>query len=459
MVSNVPPTYEELLRNAGAPPTFNACAPSAFSQDYGGTSSVPATYEDLLQGAGMASTSSPVANVGVTDHLARLEQELASMNALGGMRALSPTPPMPLSPGSQTYGGQQDILAAYNQLLLSHAELVKAHTTVVTGQHEQATDVTRGLGPPTQREGAGRIGILRTDGPLYCAPGTKTGTQGNKVFYQRVEGYSLEVCTAGVQDAAAETPIFVKEGVVQIKGRAREDKHLFVPSCRASPWNAVRPRRPTRTEPWLDESGNDIGVQYIYDSATILNNLREALELLKEECNVYCISGACSFMADIQRFCVDNTKLPCLMSSLQLLPMVDMQTPRDSYIMIVTANSATFSEKYNSLINSNWGIAKDERILLVGLQDTSAFGAEASAGEIISCDQAAESIVAVVRKAIEDAQPKRVLAILAECTEMPGYTNALRQSFECPVYDSITMCNISINAMAPRENYSDNTYS
>lgn len=487
--SPVPATYEELLRGAGAPgvelpvpyqqpvpvpATYEQLLQAASGAD------VPTTYEELLQGTGAsASRSFAGPQPGVSDRLARLEQELsgAGINGAG-------------APSAQKYaGGQPELLDAYNQLLQSHTELVKAHnrllqshSTLVAGQQMAASSngtesalLQQGLGPPSQVEVAGRIGIVRLDGPLYTAPDDKSATlsavansaspdaRGNKVFYQRVEGYTFEVCTAGFQDivaASAGNPVFEKEGVVKIRGHARDIGHMFVPSRRAGPWNAPRPRRPTRTEPWLSESGADIGVQYIYDSATVMTYLKEALLLLEEECNVYCITSACGFMANLQQFCAQHSKVPCLMSAgIHLLPMVDTLTPRDSYILVLSMNSEVFSAKYDSLIQSHWDINKDSRLLVVGLQDTPAFGPDATAGSILNCEQAVEAIVAEARKAIDAAKPKGVLAILSECTELPGYTNALRREFQCPVYDAITACNMLINARAPREDYSfDSSY-
>merc|ERR1711865_225748 len=103
-------------------------------------------------------------------------------------------------------------------------------------------------------------------------------------------GCTFEVCSAGVADAKADSPVFQKEGVVKIRGRARDPLHMFVPNRRSGPWNAPRPRRPSRIEPWLDEKGAEIGVQYIYESALVLTYLKESLQLLDEEANVDCIS-------------------------------------------------------------------------------------------------------------------------------------------------------------------------
>jgi hypothetical protein len=39
--------------------------------------------------------------------------------------------------------------------------------------------------------------------------------------------------------------------------------------------------------------------------------------------------------------------------------------------------------------------------------------------------------------------------ILSECTELPGYTNALRHAFNLPVYDAISCCTLMLQARAP----------
>jgi hypothetical protein len=475
----IPATYDELLQGVAVPSSSVAMGlnrdvagashhvPATYDELLRGASSVPATYDELIQGHRNAGGPD------LSSHIMSLQRELSTLHGSSSssdaMRGLTPSQgaqgmsgSQPVVPSSQ----HQELLQAYNQLLQSHTDLVKAHTHVVTNQPVNGNSYDAppnlGLGPPKQIEVAGRIGMVRLDGPLYSAvddasavlTGTPSG-RGNHVDYQRVEGFTFEVCKSGLKDPAAESLAFEKEGVVRIKGKARDPSHLFVPSRRPGPWNAQRPRRPTRTEPWLDENGVEIGVQYIYESATVMTYLKESLQLLQDECNVDCISSACGFAANLQEFSSRNSKVPCLMSSLHLLPLVDMMTARGSYILLLTSNSAAFAEKYESLVKSHWGIDKDSRILLVGLQDTHAFNGDAIPGAIVDCEKAKDSIVAEVRKAIEAAKPKEIGAIVSECFELPGYTNALRQHFDCPVYDAITSCNILINSRAPREDYSN----
>lgn len=231
-------------------------------------------------------------------------------------------------------------------------------------------------------------------------------------------------------------------------GKADDLSHMFVPNVRVGAWNAPRPRRPTRSEPWLNESGEEIGVQYVYDGNAITNNLKEALQFLAE-CEPYCISCATQFMDYIQKFCTENCSVPCMMSPLAVLPVEEKLIDKDGRIMLLTRDYAAFAAKYPTYV-------QDERYVLVGLQDTDAFGPEAVAGSVVDTVFAEEAIERTVERAIA-AEPKRVVAIIFECTEVPQHANYLRKMFDLPVYDVIATCNLTFSAKMPRNDYDSAT--
>lgn len=446
---------------------------------------IPATYNELLRGAGAASG---LGHADYAQRLAQLEQNFASVESSFGSPVPSPTAQMysmPSSPSHASVGiitpAHEELLAAHSQLLRSHAELVQAHAVVtanasvaaasVAGQRDLVSDLqssastnpTRGLGPPRQKTVAsGRIGIVRFDGPIYeslgddnAAPGEDedmTGTPGfgNKVFYQRVEGYTCEAGQKGSWDVQSQQ-LVLEDSVVRIKGKPPDASHLFVPCRRGGPWNVPRPRRPTRTEPWLGEDGQEVGVQYIYDGSTVGKHLVDAIMLLHDECKVDCICGASGFMSDLQTVCEATLPVP-FASSFLSLPFAHCMTPRDSHILVLTTSSTLFSQKYDEFIKPHWNIPKDGRILVVGLQDVDGFQ-DSIAGCTVDAAEVAESIVDEVKKAIQEVHPKAVKAILSECTEVPLYTNILRERFDCPVYDAITTCSMVFSASVARDGY------
>lgn len=310
----------------------------------------------------------------------------------------------------------------------------------------------------------GKVGIVRLDGANYSAPKVnKKGVlgdaahkatwerMGSEVFYQRAEGYTFTVCKYGPKDAMAEKFVFEKEGIIKIKGKADDPAHLYIPNRRDGPRDQPRKRAPTRTEPWI-ENGKEIGVIYIYDSETVMKNVLGAVDELIDHCAVHSITSACGFMENIQPVCAEYSRVPCILSSLSLLPLINRMCPKQSVIIVMTANSEHFNENYDELISPEWNIAKS-RVQLVGLQDVEGFGDEVAQGTTVDVDLAEENIAKKVGAKIEELQPTKVAAILSECTELPGYTNTLRSAFRVPVFDSVSAANMLLNGMLPRESY------
>merc|ERR1711871_1616976 len=214
-------------------------------------------------------------------------------------------------------------------------------------------------------EDRGRIGILLLDGANYSAPvqekkpvhgdlAAKSTFQclDSDVFYERVEGWTFEVCKYGPVDFEAEELVLEKEGVVCIRGSKGDPAHMFFPNRRPGAANMPRPRRPTRAEDWVVD-GHVVGVRYIYDSETVLANITEAMATLDCTCNVSCITSSCGFAGNLQEFCAKHSAVPCLMSSLEMLPLVSTMLPYrgdQRKIMILTANSDVFNENITELV-------------------------------------------------------------------------------------------------------------
>lgn len=408
--------------------------------------------------------------------LDRLEWELSS---------LSSSNPMMMGQGMQMGGspmmgsGELQLTAAsdkkYNDLMGAHMELMKAHRELLQSHQNVVASATKAPAAPASsldklsKDSAapgGRVGIVRLDGAAYSAPKyTKKAVlgdaaskatwekEGNKVFYQRPEGYTFTACKYGFKDPNARVPIFEREGAIKIKGREGDANHMFIPNRRGGPKDQPRPRKPSRTEPWM-ENGSQIGVIYIYDSDTLMANLRQCVTELVQDCNVDCVTSACGFMANIQKIVAEVSPVPCLMSSVNLLPIIDLMSAKESIILVLTANSNSFADNYRELIKPSWDIPRS-RIELVGLQDVEGFGDEVAAGTTVDVDEAEENIVKAVGVKIDHLKPTKVSCILSECTELPGYTNTLRHRFNMPVFDAITAANVLLNGLIPRDEYTN----
>lgn len=402
------------------------------------------------------------------DRLNRLEWEVQSMSSSTGPGRWPVT--------SDTR--EQDANKKYNDLMQAHMELMKAHRELLASHREitamkVASQAT--VAPPPgglqalqddKKPEGGRVGIIRLDGANYSAPkyskkavlGDAASKQtwekmGDQVFYQRAEGYTFTVCKYGFKDPNAPRPFFEKEGVIKIKGQMGDSNHMYIPNRRGGPKDQPRPRKPSRTEPWI-EGGTQIGVQYIYDSETVMENLKQSIFDIVRDCKVDCITSACGFMANVQTLFSNLSPVPCLMSSLTLLPIIEMMAAKGSIILVLTANSQSFSENYTELIKPSWDIPRS-RVELVGLQNCEGFGDQVAHGTTVDVDEAEENIVKAVAATIEKLKPARVSCILSECTELPGYTNTLRERFTMPVFDAITAANVLLNGLIPRDEYAN----
>ena len=92
---------------------------------------------------------------------------------------------------------------------------------------------------------------------------------GCEVFYERVEGYTFTACKYGLLDPSAAEPVMEKEGILDIRAPPGDARHLFRPNGRGGADNEPRPRKPSRTEDLLDDSGAVVGTRYIYDLSLI----------------------------------------------------------------------------------------------------------------------------------------------------------------------------------------------
>merc|ERR1719491_2906917 len=299
--------------------------------------------------------------------LERLEWQVGSFSATGAVSlpsyASTMTASNPTMATSNPVADKQyaDLMAVHMELMAAHRELLSQHSSIVMGAKATPQKAIQAKIEEEQASG-GLVGIVRLDGANYSAPkyskkavlgdaASKATWEdaGEKVFYQRAEGYTFTVCKYGFIDPKAVHLTFEKQGIIKIKGRQGDSNHMYIPNRRGGPKDQPRPRRPSCIEPWI-EGGREIGVQYIYESGLVMENVKQALLELTDDCKVDCITSACGFMANVQQLCSDNCKVPCLMSSLNILPVIDLMAGKGTVIIVLTANSVSFGDNYDELI-------------------------------------------------------------------------------------------------------------
>jgi hypothetical protein len=167
------------------------------------------------------------------------------------------------------------------------------------------------------------------------------------------------------------------------------------------------------------------------------------------------ITGDCGFMMYFQTLARKNTHRPVFMSALAQLPAVTCGYAKDELIAVVTANSESL-KPMRPLIKDECGIDPDEmRYIFVGCQDVAGFEAVAT-GDKVDVPKVTPGIVKKCGEVL--AKYPKIRAFLFECTELPPYSDAVRQAFGLPVYDAITACNFFISGCQDDERFGINDW-
>jgi hypothetical protein len=155
------------------------------------------------------------------------------------------------------------------------------------------------------------------------------------------------------------------------------------------------------------------------------------------------ITGDCGFMMAFQPIARDVATVPVFMSSMVQSPMISVAFDKYDKVVILTANSATLKPQKEILLSQCGFNVDDDRFLIVGCQDVPGFDAVAKGGKV-DVEYVTPGIVKLVKDLLK-RQPT-IRAILLECTELPPYSDALRQATGLPVWDAITNADFFISA-------------
>merc|ERR1719321_2273192 len=124
-------------------------------------------------------------------------------------------------------------------------------------------------------------------------------------------------------------------------------------------------------------------------------------------------------------------------------PMVSVAYDKFDKILILTANDKTLKPQKDILLNSCGFSVDDDRFIIIGAQDVPGFDA-VERGEAVDVEFVTPGIVKLIQDTLKK-QPN-IRAIIFECTELPPYSDAVRQATGLPVWDAITNADFFISA-------------
>jgi len=196
----------------------------------------------------------------------------------------------------------------------------------------------------------------------------------------------------------------------------------------------------------------------------IMANMAAAIQHLEEEGKVTGISGDCGFMMHYQCFARYVARTPVFMSSLiqsACLAAAILPTER---VLIATANGSTMQPGKDKLLrDSGIEVTDPDRFVIEGLETLDGFDAVAN-GTKVDTIRVQNALVQRMKDVVARENAPRqdgkgpIRMILFECTELPHFSDAVRQSTGLPVFDLVTCVNYFINATSTK-NWNTDTFS
>merc|ERR1719346_9365 len=123
--------------------------------------------------------------------------------------------------------------------------------------------------------------------------------------------------------------------------------------------------------------------------------------------------------------------------------MISVAFDKYDKVLILTANGKTLKPQKDTLLNRCGFDVDDTRFVIYGCQNIPGFDAVAK-GEKVDVEYVTPGMVKMVKAILKKIPVIR--AILLECTELPPYADALRQSTKLPVFDAITCTDFFVSA-------------
>jgi Asp/Glu/hydantoin racemase len=140
------------------------------------------------------------------------------------------------------------------------------------------------------------------------------------------------------------------------------------------------------------------------------------------------IATTCGFLSLFQRPLAERLGVPVAASSLLMVPLVDRLLPAGRRAGVITFSSSLLTPEHLAAV----GAAADTPV--EGVAPDGALATVVRKGERTLDQRLVEAEVVDAGRRLAAAHPE-VGAVVIECTNMPPYTEALRNALRLPVYD------------------------
>jgi hypothetical protein len=177
---------------------------------------------------------------------------------------------------------------------------------------------------------------------------------------------------------------------------------------------------------------------------TLLQPFIEAgWELIREGAKA--ITSDCGYMILFQEDLANELPAFVFLSSLLQIPFIHRMLRRDEKVGIIAADSRNLTERHLHIA----GVDDLKRVKVVGMEDQPNFlrGILREEG-VLNFEKVETEVVGKAKELV--ASDDEVKAVLLECSNLPPYATAIRETVNLPVYDFNTMISYVFSSLVRR---------
>ena len=154
-----------------------------------------------------------------------------------------------------------------------------------------------------------------------------------------------------------------------------------------------------------------------------------------ERAGVKAITTSCGFLALFQKELAEAVSIPVFTSALIMLPMISHMIGNKK-ILVLTANSDTLTKRHIESVCGNIGNINMD---IIGTQNKPTFTHfTVQNWNSVDLNECERDILVTIEEAMAI---EKYDAILFECTNMPPYSDIVREKFNLPVFDFVSLMN------------------
>lgn len=153
---------------------------------------------------------------------------------------------------------------------------------------------------------------------------------------------------------------------------------------------------------------------------------------------VRAVSTSCGFTAILQEELADELDGVVASSAMLQIPFALRMLGKDKHLGVIAANAATITDEHFRGV----GVTEDQqrRLYVTGLEHTEFLYPFLTTGKSdFDLERGSKEMIDIADQALED--DPAISGFILECTGLPPYSDVLRQRYELPVWDVLTMLN------------------